>query len=204
MIIKTLQKGFTLIEVLASIGIFLVIIVSVGLFESNVFSYQRNSSGSFQTVQDAQVILKTIAKDIRMISQGSDGSYALQTVATNTLMFFADVNGNGIKERIRYTLIGPNLYRTLLIPAGSPLTYNGTESTSTILTDVANGTSSAFMYYNGSYFTGTTTGTLAQPVTPNSVRMVEVSLTLRSNSGQVGTPHTYVDYVTLRNLKDNL
>ena len=195
--------GFTLVEVIVSIGIFLVIIVAVGAFEINIFSYQRNASGSFTTVQDSQVILKTIAHDIRMASQGSDGSYALQTVATNTLMFFADTNGDGLKERIRYTLNGAKLYKAVLVPTGSPLTYSGTESTSTVLTDVANGTSSAFTYYSGTY-AGTTTGALAQPVTPNAVRLIQISLTLDADPKSSPNGRTYTTDVTLRNLKDNL
>ncbi len=195
--------GFTLIEVVVSIGIFMIIIVAVGAFESNIFSYQRNASNSFTTVQDAQVILKTISHDIRMTSQGSDGSYALQTTATNTLMFFADTNNDGLKERIRYTLIGPTLYRSVLVPTGSPLSYSGSESTSTILTDVANGTSSVFTYFNGSY-AGTSTDALAQPVTPNTVRLIQVSLTLDVDPNQSPVGRTYITDVTLRNLKDNL
>jgi len=197
------RHGFTLVEILVSIGIFTVIMGAVGLFEVNVFSYQRLASSSFQTIQDAEVILKTITKDIRMTSPGSDGSYALQTVATNTLLFFADINGDGVKERIRYTLIGPKLYRTVLVPTGSPLTYSGTESTSTILTDVTNGTSSVFTYYSGAY-TGSTTGMLAQPVTPTAVRLIQVTLTLDPNTTDTLSARTYSAEVTLRNLKDNL
>lgn len=197
------NKGFTLIEVLVSIGIFTVIMAAVGLFEVNVFSYQRTASNSFVTVQDAEVILRSLAKDIRMASPGSDGSYALQTVATNTLMFFADTDNDGKKERIRYTLIGPNLYRTKLVPTGSPLSYTGTESTSTILTDVANGTSSLFTYYDGTYY-GSTTGQLAQPVNQSSVRLIGITLTLDANTTDAQSAKTYTTEVTLRNLKDNL
>lgn len=183
---------------------------AVSLFESNVFSYQRSASNSMTTVQDAEVILKTISHDIRMTSQGSDGSYALQTVATNTLQFFADTNGDGIKERIRYSLIGSKLYRVLLTPTGSPLSYSGTESTSTVLTDVVNSTSTpVFSYFDGTY-AGTTTGAISQPVSPNSVRLIQINLTLNAGAsvGNVDQDmpaiRTYTADVTLRNLKDNL
>jgi len=205
------SSGFTLIEVVVSIGIFIVIMGAVALFESNVFSYQRSASNSMTTVQDAEVILKILSHDIRMASQGSDGSYALQTVATNTLQFFADTNGDGLKERIRYSLIGSDLYRTFLVPTGSPLTYSGTESTSTILTDVVNATSTPVFSYFGGTYTGTTTGTLSQPVSPNSVRLIQINLTLNAgasagNTSQQNIPtiRTYTTDVTMRNLKDNL
>jgi prepilin-type N-terminal cleavage/methylation domain-containing protein len=199
-----LQRAFTLVEVVVSIGIFLVIIGAVAVFEVNIFSYQRNSSGSFETVQDAEVIMKTITENIRMASPGSDGSYALQTVGTSTLMFYADMNGTGIKQRIRYTLIGSDLYQAVLTPTGSPLAYTGTEATTTILTDVVNSSSTpVFSYFDGTY-AGTTTGALSQPVTPNAVRLVQVDLTLNIVANQIANARTYTADVTLRNLKDNL
>ena len=200
---RLMLKGFTLVEVVVSIGIFMVIIVAVGAFEINIFSYQRRAAGSFTTLQDSQIILKTVAHDIRMASQGEDGSYALQITATNTLMFFADTNGDGIKERVRYTLSGAKLYKALLVPTGSPLAYSGAESTSTVLTDVTSGSSSVFTYYNGTY-AGTTTGSLAQPVTPSTVRLVQISLTLDSDPKAFPNGRTYTTDVTLRNLKDNI
>jgi len=188
--------GFTLIEVVVAIGIFTIIIGAVGLFESNIFSYQKSASNTMNTVQDAEVILKTISRDLRMASQGSDGSYALQITATDTLEFFADINGDGLKERVRYSLIGNDLYRTLLMPTGSPLSYSGAESTSTILTDVVNTSlTPVFSYFDGTY-TGTTTGNLSQPVSADAVRLIEISLILNGK--------TYTTEVTPRNLKDNL
>ena len=203
MIRSSHSAGFTLVEVIASIGIFLIIIAAVGVFEGNVFSYQRTATGSFETVQDAQVIMKTLSREIRMASQGSDGSYALQVVATNTLMFFADTNGDGIKERIRYTLSGATLYRASLTPTGSPLAYSGTESTTTLVTDAANGSSSLFSYFDDTYV-GTSTGALAQPVTPTAVRLIQINLVLDTNPNQAPASRTYTTDVTLRNLKDNL
>jgi len=205
------SSGFTLIEVVVSIGIFIVIMAAVALFESNIFSYQRNASNSMATVQDAQVILKTLSKEIRMASQASDGSYALQIVATDTLQFFADTNSDGLKERIRYSFVGNNLYRASMTPIGSPLAYSGTESTSTVLTDVVNASSTpVFSYFNGTY-AGTTTGVLSQPVSPNDVRLIQINLTLNAGASVGNTSQqnmsairTYTADVTLRNLKDNL
>ena len=197
-------SGFTLIEVVTAIGIFTIIAGAVSLFESNIFSYNGSASGSFATVQDAQVILKIISRDIRMASQGSDGSYAIQIAATNTLQFFSDVNGDGLKERIRYSLSGQKLYRTILVPTGSPLTYSGVESTSTILNNVVNDASlPVFSYFDGSYL-GSTTGALAQPVSPSAIRLIQVSLKLDADPKHQVSARTYVAAVALRNLKDNL
>ena len=196
------MKGFTLIEVVVSIGIFIIIVGAVGLFESNIFSYQRSVSGTFINVEDAEVAIKAFSHDLRMAGGGSDGSYALQIVATDTLEFFADLKGDGLKERVRYSLVGNDLYRSVLTPTGSPLSYSGMESTSTILADVKNASSNpVFSYFDGTY-TGTSTGigeatgALLQPVSPGDVRLIQINLFFNSR--------TYTDDVALRNLKDNL
>jgi len=195
-------SGMTLIEVVVTLAIFVTVMIAVTAFEANVFSYSSSISSSYTTVQAAETILKTIAKEVRMTSPGSDGSYAIQTAATNTLMFYADTNGTGIKTRIKYYLSGTRLYRAALIPTGSPLAYTGIESTTTIMSDVRNATSTPlFEYFDGSY--DGNNQALAQPVSNSSVRLIKVNVTLDTDPNRSPTPRTYTTQVTLRNLKDN-
>lgn len=197
------KKGMTLVEVLIALSVFVLIIGAIGLFETNVFTYNSSISSSFTTVQDTQVILKTMTKELRDASPGSDGSYSIQTAATNTIMFYADVNGDGLKERIRYYLFGTALYRAYLVPTGSPLSYSGNESTSTLLNNVRNATStSVFEYFDGNYDGGESP--LVQPVTTSAIRLVKINITLDTDPNKSPAPRTYSTQVTLRNLKDNL
>jgi prepilin-type N-terminal cleavage/methylation domain-containing protein len=197
------SRGMTLVEVLIALAIFVAVMGAVGLFEVNIFSYQSSISSSFTTVQDAEIILKTMTREIRMTSPSSDGSYAIQTAATNTIMFFADTDGNGIKERIRYYLVGNKLYRASLVPTGSPFTYTGTESITTLLNNVRNATSTAvFEYFDGSY--DGNEPSLSQPVNVSSVRLVKINITLDTDPNRSPAPRTYTTQVTLRNLKNNL
>jgi prepilin-type N-terminal cleavage/methylation domain-containing protein len=197
------SRGMTLVEVLIALAIFISIMGAVGLFEVNIFSYQSSISSSFTTVQDTEIILKTMTKEIRMTSPGSDGSYAIQSVATNTMMFYADTDGNGIKERIRYSLVGTTLYRAFLAPTGSPLAYTGSEATTTLLNNVRNATStSVFEYFDGSY--DGNEAPLAQPVTTSAVRLVKINITLDTDPNKSPAPRTYTTQVTLRNIKNNL
>jgi len=200
-----MSRAFTLVEVLTTVGIFTVIIAAVAAFEANVFSYQGNASASFTALQDSEAILRTMAKEVRSMSPGNDGSYALQSAGTSTLTFYADTNGDGKKERIRYSLIGSSLFRASAIPTGSPLTYTGiAESTSTLMNNVKNSSSTpVFDYFTGAY-AGTTTGALVQPVTPTSVRLIRMTVSLDVDPNRSPLPRTYSTEATLRNLKDNL
>ncbi|MCX6718962.1 MAG: prepilin-type N-terminal cleavage/methylation domain-containing protein [Candidatus Taylorbacteria bacterium] len=198
------SKGMTLVEMLVAIAIFMVIMIVVSVFEVNVFSYRKIASDSYTTAQDAQTILRTMTKEIRIMSPGGDGSYALQTAATNTVMFFADINGDGGKERVKYTFSGTSILRAITSPSGSsPVYLNSNTSTSTIIVNVRNGTSTPVFEYFDSNYDGNDSP-LAQPVTTTAVRLIKLNITLDVDIKQSPMSRTYSTQVTLRNLKDNL
>ncbi len=198
------QKGMTLVEVLVALGISVVVIVAVSAFEVNIFRYKDSVSGSFDAVQNAQIILKTMAKELRSASIASDGSFAIAQAATSTITFFNDINTDGKKERVRYTFASSTVYRAVAIPAGSPLSYAGvTESTTTLLRSVANGTSTDMFQYFDSSYDGSQSA-LAQPVIPTTIRLVKISIILSSGTPTMPSFKTYTTEVMFRNLKDNL
>lgn len=200
------RRGMTLVELLVVAGIFIVIMGAVTLFEANVFSYQSTASSSYTTVQDAEVALKIMTKEIRGAATASNGSYAVQTAGTSTMTFYDDVYGDGKKERIRYTFsdIDGVIYRAEVKPVGTPATYpTANESTTTIVRNLRNGTSTPlFEYFDGTY--DGSQAALPQPVAVTDVRLVKITLLLDPDPNKVPVPRTYSAQVTLRNLKDNL
>ena len=198
------NKGMTLVEVLIALAIFVTVIVVVGAFEVNVFSYQGSASSSLTTVQDAQVILKTMLTELRSAAPGANGAYPIVTAGTSSISFFSDPDNDGQTEQITYSLIKNTLYRAIIQPSGTPAIYNtATQSTSSLLTDVHNTSStSVFQYYDQNY-TGTSSP-LSIPVNIPSVRLIQISLTLDTDPNRSPLPRTYTTQVSLRNLKTNL
>ena len=192
----------TLVELVISIGIFILIMGAVVLFESNVFSFRRNVSGTFQVVQNAQLILKTLNAEIRSMSPGANGAYPLITAGTSSVSFFSDVNADGTTEQVRYFLTNGQLYQGITQPSGSPVVYNSSgEVVSGLLAGVSNdNTSPVFEYFDGNY-TGTSSP-LSLPIQANTVRLIRINLNLISPDS--ATPKIYTTDVMLRNLKDNL
>ena len=194
----------TLVEAAVAVGISVVVLVAVSAFESNIFLFKDSISGTFDSVQNAEMILKTMAKDLRSASIASDGSFAIAQASTSTLVFFVDTNNDGIKERVRYSLASSTLYRAVAIPAGSPLSYSGvTESTSTLLRSVSNGTSTDMFQYFDSTYDGNESP-LAQPVTLTTIRLVKINAVLAAGTVRAPLVKTYTMQVMFRNLKDNL
>ncbi|MFA6404813.1 MAG: prepilin-type N-terminal cleavage/methylation domain-containing protein [Candidatus Paceibacterota bacterium] len=198
--------GMTLVEVLVALAIFVVIMGAVITFQINVFSYERTASGSFITVQDAQTILKVMGKELRMASQGGDGSYAIQGASTSTVTFFADINNDNKKEKVKYyfSKSTSSILKTTTLPTGSPATYsNINTSTTTIMVNVRNATSTPMFEYFDSDYNGSGIA-LTQPVVNTSIRLIRVNITLDTDPNKLPEPRTYSTQITLRNLKDNL
>ncbi len=202
---RTFTKGFTLVETLVVALIFLLIMMGVTSFERDTFYDNSIQNGSFSTVQSAEEILRTMVTQLRSASEGSDGSYPILTAASTTLTFFTDINGDGIKERVRYFLSSTTLEEGIMEPKGTPLSYNNaTETISYIAYNVRNLASSTnvFDYYDDTY--NGTSSPLTQPVSVSAVRLVKITLILDLNPNVSPGPRTYTTQVSLRNLKDNL
>ena len=194
----------TLVEVLITLAIFTAVIAVVGMFEANTFVYQGEVSNSFATAQNAQIILKTMLTELREMAPGADGSYALSNAVSTTISFFSDPDNNGIEDEVTYTLSSTTLYRAVIIPSGTPLTYSpASQSTTTLLTNIRNGTvTPVFQYFDTNY--NGTSSPLAQPVTTTAVRLVKVNLTIDADPNRSPLPITYTVQANLRNLKSNL
>lgn len=194
----------TLVETLITLAIFVTVIAAVGMFESNVFIYQGNVSSSFTTTQNAQVILKTMLTELREMAPGADGSYPLVTAGSTTISFFSDPDNDGTEEQVTYSLSTTTLYRAIIQPSGSPPAYlYSNQSTSTLLTNVRNGSvTPVFQYFDTNY--NGTSSPLVQPVTTTAVRLVKVNVTLDTDPNRSPLPITYTVQATLRNLKSNL
>jgi hypothetical protein len=185
--------------------IFMLIMIGVVTFQRDTFRDNLINSGTFTNVQNAEEILGSMVTPLRSASEGSDGSYPILTAGSSTLTFFSDLHGNGIKERVRYFLSSTTLEEGIMVPTGTPLSYNNaTETISYIAYNVRNASLGAdvFDYYNNTY--NGTSSPITQPVSVSAVSLVKITLILNSASNVSSGPITYTTQVTLRNLKDNL
>lgn len=200
-----LLTGFTLIEVLITISIFVVLIFGITAILSGIFT---NSSGqllSMSNIDQARAVTTTFTNEIRNAITGSDGSYALNQAGDNQIIFYSNFKTpNLVVERIRYYVSGSTLYKGTVIPTGSPATYNlASESVKSIATGVANQGENVFYYYDGNY-TGSSAA-LSQPVNINQVRYVKINLRLQNQiTPSDNSTFSISAGATVRSVKDNL
>jgi len=204
LIMKNTNRGFSLIEIIVVVSILGILILAISNFQLGVLNNNKYAFDSLTSAQDARVILGMMVRELRSTSPGNDGSFAISQAATNTITFFSDTTGSGVKDKIRYFVTANTLRRGQIKPTGSPLSYvNANETITTLAYNIKNSTSTPlFEYYNSNY-TGTGPS-LTIPVTTTNIRLVKINLMIDTDPNKSPIVRTYTSQVSLRNLKDNL
>lgn len=198
------KNGFSLIELIVSIAIVAIVMVVVSNFQVNVLRFNKYSKDVLESSQDAKAILRVMVKEMRSITPSNNGSYPIVSAGTSTLTFYSDINDDGLIDQVRYYLSTTTLKKGVIIPSGSPLTYNSlNEQFSTLAYNIKNGTSTALFEYYDTNYAGTSTP-LSYPLNTTAVRLVRVNLLIDADPNRSPVPRLYTSTATLRNLKDNL
>ncbi len=198
--LKKISGGFTIIETLLGIAIFVLILGVLASFSKSIWTSNSFVITEMEGANVGRAALKTMVAEIRTASSGSNGAYALSVATSTSVTFYSDIYDNGLKEKIRYFLTGTTLQRGMTKPTGSPLGYTGSEVITNLVPNVTN--ASIFSYYDKNY--DGTTAALPTPVDIASVRLIKITLTTDLNPIQAPSPITFSTQVMLRNLKDNL
>jgi type II secretory pathway pseudopilin PulG len=197
------KKGFMMTEILVAVAIASAIFLVVFNFGTSIFSFNSSAQANLSAQTDGRRVLKNIVKELRSASPSSLGSYPLTLASITAITFFVDLDNDVYKEQVRYFLQGKELKRGVIKPSGSPLTYDpGNEQISTVITDINNGATPIFDYFDSSY-AGTSTP-LTQPVQITKVRFVRTTLMIDRDQSRSPLPIMVTSQVFLRNLKDNL
>jgi len=196
--------GFTLIEVLITISIFTMIAYAVIALISNLYSNATQQGNLLTGSDQARKIGFNLANQLRNASYGADGSYSIGQAESQQLTIYSNADPLPDIEKIRYYVQNGKLYQGITKPSGG--VYNPIdEKNYLILSDLANGASPVFYYYDGTY-NGNTDNYLAQPVNITLIKFVKISLQIYKKTGLAGSNSTYLvtNGATVRNLKTNL
>lgn len=183
-----------MVEVLITISILLFVIALGGEFIISGFDILRFQSEQETAVQNARRSTNNLSKDLREARSSERGDYPLVSIQPQQLVWYGDIDNDGEAERIRYFLSGTDFMRVVTQP-GAANNYDGEVSTSTIATNLNNGTVPVFRYRDSSN---------NETAIINQVRLVHVNLMVNVTPGKSPNDYEVESYVHLRNLKDNL
>ncbi len=202
---KITQKGFTIVELIVAIALFVVLSLGVISLVSIMLTTVRQQGGLLADSESARKVVFGIISELRNATTSNVGAYSLDTAGDQAITFYSNVDGGTDIEKVRYFIQNGDLVRGVIKPSGNPLVYSaGNEVTFIVQKNIANGANRLFYYYNGSY-NGVTDNYLTQPVNVTQVRYIKIKMQVYNKAGVKNqTSYTVTAGGTIRNLKDNL
>lgn len=192
-------SGFTLLEVTITMGIMILIVMAVGVFSVSVFRHNRVLSNRIDAEIQMRRLVAQFTKEVRTASASSLGAYSIESASATSLVFYANIDADSLKERVRYFLDGTTLKKGTIKPSGTPLTYNPVnEQVATLVQAVRN--TDVFSYYPQAY--PETAPPLAFPVDVTAVRLVRLRVVIDQTPGESPNQFEIQTTVQIRNLKD--
>ena len=187
-------EGFTLIEIMVALAIFVMVVIVGNSFISQGFRYITFTSEQDTALENARRVMDPIIKDIRAANTSEHGDYALAEINPQNFIYYTDTDKDEETEKIRYFLDGSFLKQEIIEP-GDLKDYSGDPVLSTLVEYVNNGEDPIFRYYNSD---NNETDVI------NDVRLVKVRLNINVYPEKAPEDHWAESDVQLRNLKDNL
>ncbi len=114
--------------------------ILVALGRAIVFFYDTNDYAVQQSaaIRSASAGVESLVQDIREASLADNGAFPVEKFSTSSLTVYADVNRDKDVEQVEYYLSDADLLRVVTSPTGTPPTYTGETSTSTVSDNVRN------------------------------------------------------------------
>lgn len=202
------NRGYSLLEVIITLGIVLSITVAMAAIQRNMFSLGKISQENLDNQKEARRAFDRITKDVRNASYASNGSYPISAASTSSLTFFSDIDGDGYKEQIRYYLDSNKKLKRGIVRANTstePISYSGAEASSILINKISNTSTAIFNYYTANYNGTTSSSPLTYPINIMDIRLLKIDILLTTHdSRQQSLSTVMTTNIMFRNLKDNL
>ncbi len=195
------QHGFTLIEAITTLAIFMII--SVAVVSSIVMLYKGNRYAMEQAiaVENARRGVEQMVRDIREASYSDAGAYPIVSIGSTSVAFYSDLDRDNDVELIRLYLNGTSFMKRVTNPTGSPAVYNEANGVENMLSEnvrnIEQGTP-IFEYYNSAGTKLTSYGNVTPAV------FIKVSLIVNVNPKTLPNEYVLRSSAAIRNLKVNL
>ena len=191
-------KGFTLIEILITVGIVSGVLIIVSLFGLDLYQFNSFLGESLEAESDIQRAFKTMIGEMRSISQSANGSFAIDQASSSSFSFYSDIDGDGLAEKVRYFREAGNLKKGTIESFGSPAVYNpNSEKISDFVSYVVS--DNIFYYYNEDY--DGTQPFLGYPIDLSVIRLVKVKLIVDRDPITLPLPLEFSSFINIRNLR---
>lgn len=193
------KKGFTLLEIIIVLGIFVLLLTGIGYLMSGTMRTFRITFNQLTAQKEGRQAIAGLIKEARRAAASSIGAYPIEQATTNSFIFYSDIDNDTFRERVRYFLENKQFKKAVIKPSGAPLNYNPANETIIVL--VKDVTSvQVFSYYDKNY--QGSGSALSFPVNVTEARLIKINLTIEQDPNISPQPITVSGQVQIRNLKE--
>ncbi|GIW66371.1 MAG: hypothetical protein KatS3mg095_0269 [Candidatus Parcubacteria bacterium] len=141
------MKAMTLIEILISLLIIGFIIITLFFFTINISNFNTYFVFNLGKHQEIISTANIMSRELKSMLQSNVGNYPIEKATNNEIVFYSDIDNDGLVERIRYFIENNNLKKGIVKPQGNPLSYDlNQEKILTLIYNLTN--SNIFEYYD--------------------------------------------------------
>lgn len=190
-------------EIMVALSIFALISVAVGWIFTRSIRSTDVIWTQLATQNDGRAAIEQFVDDVRRAEISSIGSYPIAAASSTEFVFYANIDNDSSREKVRFFLDGTDLKKGVVKPSGEPLNYDGEESVVTVAEAVVNTTHSIplFEYYDETYPVTSTPLTMPDQLT--DIRIVRMQLELEKDPTKTPVPLHVESVASIRNLKSN-
>lgn len=197
--------GFAYIEVIVSLAIVLIILVTVIVFQANLSESQMFILKSHLSTESANFLVNQMARELRTMRPSEQGDYPLELAEDQSLIFYTDYDFDGVVERLRYSLNGTTMEQGVIEPETDTNEYLPANETSREAADnIRNGSQPLFFYYNADWPEDQVNNPLSSPVRLGQTRLITISITTNVEADRPEGNFSIESSVNIRNLNSNL
>lgn len=200
-------RGMSLIEMLMAIAIALAIMGGFTLlflrtWDTNKFILEEGMASAAASHATNKLVIQ-----LRGTQQADNGDYPIESADKFSLIFYCDIDNDGVVEKVHYFLDDANDQLKMGISdplATNPVTYPANDTTVSVIANyVVNDTSDPlFYYYNKNYPGDTVNNPLATPADVGAIEMIRIHLYVNINPVHAPDNINIESFVDLRNLHD--
>ncbi|MFZ3032037.1 MAG: prepilin-type N-terminal cleavage/methylation domain-containing protein [Candidatus Moraniibacteriota bacterium] len=199
-------KGMTLLEMLIAIAVALIVMegftyMFLKTWDTNKFILEEGLASAAASRATNQIVIQ-----LRGVQQSDNGSYAIVSADDFDFTLYADVDDDGVVERVHYFLdqVNDQLKVGVTDPDTTvvPVTYPAGDTTVTVMTNyvVNEATDPVFSYYNDDYPGDTINNPLTTPASVGNIQLIKIHLFVNINPIHAPDNINIESFVDLRNL----
>jgi len=144
------DAGFSLLELMITALILPIVLGAAFQVFITLSGNYSNISAQSEATSEAQRAMDTMVREMRQAQEISVGNGAFETATSSRAAFYADLDRNGVPDRVTYYVDGSDLYRMVGKASQPVYPYSFVDGPAMRVVNLTTSSSVVFTYYDKS------------------------------------------------------